>query len=86
MSVIDPELKEYLDLKFSQVIESLKKDTDKNTNDISHTTKRVDEIELRHKIHIEDHKNGIDRNRFNLTNLLVVIGIFLSATITWIKG
>lgn len=68
--------KEYLDLKFGNVIEEIKKTTSKNSDDILGLGKKVDKLEIFKDAHIEHHESKEKNMKFNL-EMWVIVGIFL---------
>lgn len=74
--VFDDSDREWLDLKFGNVIKEIQKTTVKNTSDIITIEKTVDKLVSFKDTHIEHHEAKEKNMKFNL-EMWVIVGIFL---------
>lgn len=74
--MFDDSDKEWLDLKFGNVIKEIQKTTVKNTTDIIVIEKKVDKLVDFKDNHIEHHEAKEKNMKFNL-EMWVIVGIFL---------
>ncbi len=73
MTVIDEQLKEYLDLKFSAVIEEIKVTTKENTANISANERQIDKILSYISEHQRVHETKENKNQWNISQWVAVI-------------
>lgn len=78
MTVIDEQLKEYLDIKFSNVIDEIKVTTKENSCNISANGRQIDRILTYIDSHQKYHDTKVNTNQFNISQW-VAVGLVIAA-------